>query len=62
MVGILLTELSMEESNKIRDFFKKNPNRKECVIEVEGKVYNIPKEIAEKGNRIRLMGDISAQR
>lgn len=57
MVGLIFTELSKEQSDWIKDFFKKNPRRLVCIIEIGGRTYKIKKAALKRGN-IKLMGDL----
>lgn len=58
MVGLIFTELSKEQSDGIKDFFKKNPSRVDCIIEVGGRTYKIKKESALNKENIKLIGDL----
>ncbi len=55
MAMIIFTELTEEQSDSVKDFFKKNPKRKTCNLEVSGRKYEIKKEVALKSKTIKLM-------
>ena len=57
MVGIILTELNEEQTKNIQDFFKKNPKRIDCNVEVNRRKYKLKKEEVLKRAKEQKVSD-----